>query len=685
MMKIYKAMLTAVIVIYFVFPVYISADELKPITAVDMWNVKRVGTPVVSPDGESILFSVTEYDILENKGTTNIYMLPPGGSEPRQFTRHPASDSSPIWSPDGKQIAFISRREGNTSQIFLMPTQGGEPRQLTDLPVSVSSLQWFPDGNRIAFVAAVYPEYNGDFTVLKTIIDEKKKSKVSAKTTENRIYRHWDRWLTDGMHPRLFAIDVKNGEVNDLMPDVNSFFSLMGGAEYDISPDGSEIAVSMNTTHPPYDYMNYDIYLVSTDGSGVIRNITEDNPANDLRPRYSSDGSSILYGMQRLTDFYADKVRLVRYDRTTEAKSVLTEDIDLSVSQWIWTEDGRTIFFLAEDRGKQSIFSISSQGGNVTEVFRGGTNSGVQLLAQNRLVFQHQNLSQPTELYEVQRNGQNLKKLTHFNDALLAGIEFGEVEDVVYKGADGTDVQMYIVYPPDFDSTKRWPLVHMIHGGPHGIFGDSFHFRWNAHLFAAPGYVVAMPNFHGSTSFGQEFTKSIHGAHADKPFRDIMKATDYMLERGFIDENKMAATGGSYGGYLVSWIAGHTNRFAALVNHAGVYNIMGQFASDITAHREAAYSGSPWDGLEELQKWNPAVHAGNFETPMLIIHGELDYRVPVTQGLEVYGVLKGKGVDARLVYYPDENHWVLTPQNSIYWYEELYGWLSRYIGKGPGN
>jgi dipeptidyl aminopeptidase/acylaminoacyl peptidase len=355
----------------------------------------------------------------------------------------------------------------------------------------------------------------------------------------------------------------------------------------------------------------------------------------------------------------------------------------MSFQQWTWSEDGRTIYFHAEDRGKKSIFSIPANGGRVTEILRSGTNDGVQLAANNRLVFAHQSFSQPTALFEINRNGRGLKQLTFFNKAILDNVRFGEVKDVTYKGANDADVQMYIVYPPDFDESQKWPFVHMIHGGPHSIFGDFFHYRWNAHLFAAPGYVVALPNFHGSTSFGQEFAESIHGSHSDKPFRDIMKATDFMIERGYIDESRMAATGGSYGGYMVSWIAGHTDRFAALVNHAGVYNIMGQFASDITAHREYSYNGSPWDGLDELQRWNPALHAENFVTPMLVIHGELDYRVPVTQGLEIYGVYKGKGVDARLVYYPNENHWILSPQNSIYWYDELYNWLERFIRPGP--
>ncbi len=678
----FRMLCNSIIVFVFVFSFSVFTQEKAPITPTDLWEMKRVGSLNVSPDGNNAAFTVTTYDIEESKGSSDIYMLRLDGSEPFQFTRHPSSDSSPVFSPDSKKLVFVSRINGSTAQLYIIPVNGGEARQVTDIPVSVSAPQWFPDGKHIAFVATVYPDYDGDFDKLESMIEENRKSKVSAKATENRIYRHWDRWLTDGMYPRLFSVNIETGEVKDLMPGTSVYLSMMGGAQYDISPDGEEIAVSINSTEPPYERLDYDIYLLKTDGSGEMRNITEHNPASDINPVYSSDGRTILYGKQRSTHFYADNVRLVRYDRQTAERTVLTEDIDHSFQQWVWSEDGATIYFHAEDRGKKSIFSIPANGGRVTEIFRGGTSDAVKLASNNRLVFSHQSFTQPPAIFEIKRNGRELKQLTHFNKYILDRIKFGEVKDVTYKGANDADVQMYIVYPPDFDASEKWPLVHMIHGGPHGIFGDFFHFRWNAQLFAAPGYVVAMSNFHGSTSFGQEFAESIHGAHSDKPFRDIMKATDYMIERGYIDETRMAATGGSYGGYMVSWIAGHTDRFAALVNHAGVYNIMGQFASDVTAHREYAYNGSPWDGLEQMQEWNPALHAENFVTPMLVIHGELDYRVPVTQGLEVYGVYKGKGTDARLVYYPDENHWILTPQNSIFWYDELYNWLERYIGKG---
>ena len=461
---------------------------------------------------------------------------------------------------------------------------------------------------------------------------------------------------------------------------------MMGSPQYDISPDGSEIAVSANSNPPPYEYLNYDIFLVPTDGSGELENITEHNPANDVSPVYSPDGNTLLYGKQRRTDFYADRTRLVFYDRSTGDREVIEkvvhEGIDLSPSNFIWSKDNREIHFTAQDRGKTSLFSYEIRNDRVREIYRGGTNTGA-ILTGDQLVFVHRSLKQAPELFRIQTNGRRLSQLTTLNDSIMDNIALGRVENVTYKGANDEDIQMYVVYPPDFDEDKEWPLLVQIHGGPHGIFGDDFHFRWNAQLFASPGYVVAMPNFHGSSSFGQEFTESIHGAHSELPYRDIMKATDYLEERDYIDPERTAAAGGSYGGYMVSWIAGHTDRYQALINHAGVYNIMTQFAADVTYHRKAAYSGSPWEDPDSMQQWNPALYAENFETPMLILHGELDYRVPLTHALEVYGVYKGMGLDARLVYYPDENHWILSPQNSIHWFGEFHSWLERYLGAGP--
>jgi dipeptidyl aminopeptidase/acylaminoacyl peptidase len=321
----------------------------------------------------------------------------------------------------------------------------------------------------------------------------------------------------------------------------------------------------------------------------------------------------------------------------------------------------------------------------VTEVFSGGTNSGLEMAGGKRLVFLHQDLSHPAELYTVRTDGKGLLKLTSFGDDILESIDMGAVDEHVFEGAGGDSVQMFVLFPPGFNHTQKWPLLHLVHGGPHGVFGDYFHPRWNAQVFAAPGYVVAMVNFHGSSSFGQDFADVISGAWGDKPFTDIMKATDYLVETGVVDEDRMAVAGGSYGGYLVSWIGCRTDRFKCIINHAGVFDLVNQFASDYTMGRDRSFGGSPWRDLEGLTRYSPAHNMESYVTPTLVIHGERDYRVPVGQGLEAYGVLKGKGVDAKLIYFPDENHWVLSPQNSIFWYNEFHDWLDRYIGTGASG
>lgn len=652
----------------------------ETITAEKMWEMERVGAFDVSPDGLQAVFPVTEYDIKANTSTTDIHLLNIEEGTTRQLT-FSGREGSPVWSPDGNKIAFVSRRHDGPGQIYLLDLRGGEAKKLTNLPVGVFSIKWFPTGDRIAFGANILPEYEGDFDKLKELMEEKKNSKVTAKATENTMFRFWDRWLTDGYFPRLFSVEVSSGKVTDLMPGTVNYFNMMGGVSYDISPDGRQIAVSMNSTEPPFDNLNYDIYLLPTDGSGALDNITSDNPANDLSPVYSPDGEFILYGKQNIYHFYADKVEMVKYNRNDSSFTNLTKDIDLSCSGWKLSPDAKTIYFHAEHNARNAIFSIPSSGGEHTMIYGEGTNGNVSVAGSRgrELLFTHHSLDMPTEIFRTDNRGRNLTQLTQFNKERLEELNFGRVEDVTFKGANDADVQMFIVYPPDFDPAKKYPLVLMIHGGPHGVFGNNWHYRWNAHLFAAPGYLVALPNFHGSTSFGQDFAISIHGEHANQPFEDIMKGTDFMIEQGYIDETKMAATGGSYGGYMVSWIAGHTDRYAALVNHAGVYDLHLQFASDYAGNRGYQYGGTPWENYEQLNEQNPSQFAHNFKTPMLVIHGEKDYRVPVAHGFLVYGIYKSMGLEARLLYYPDENHWILTPQNSIYWYEELHNWLERFL------
>jgi dipeptidyl aminopeptidase/acylaminoacyl peptidase len=643
-----------------------------------MWQMKRIGNPVVSPDGQWSAFVVSETKMADNSSDANIFIVNNETGQTRQITRC-GKAGSPTWSPDSRSIAFTSRRGEGPSQLFIISIDGGEAFSITNMPVGIYSPKWFPDGKRVAFVANVLPEYGSNIDTLKFKLDLKKKQKVSVKATEDRIYRYWDRWLTDGLFPHIFIVDIETKKVTDLMPGSERFFGMMGGASYSISPNGQTIALSANSSRPPYIEINPDIFLLPVDGSGTMENITTNNPADDSDPRFSPDGRYLLYGRQNRTDFYADNVQMVVYDLTTKNSRNITKDLDISCQDWQWSVDGKTIFFTAEDKGMQPIYSISTQGGKPKELFRYGNNTGASPAKDKYIIFSHNNLNSPAELYRLDLKTNKETKLTTFSNELLAKVKMGKVENIIYKGANGADVQMFAVYPIDFDPTKKYPLVVLIHGGPHGAFGDQWHYRWNAHLFAAPGYIAIMPNFHGSTGFGQDFAISIHGNHSDKPFEDIMKAVDYMVAKGFVDEKRMAATGGSYGGYMVSWIAGHTNRFAALVNHAGVFDLYSQFGSDFTANRETAYGGTPWENFEKMQLHNPAMFASNFKSPMLIMHGELDYRVPVGQALTVYGIYKGMGLDARLVYFPDENHWILKPQNSIFWYKELYNWLERYL------
>jgi dipeptidyl aminopeptidase/acylaminoacyl peptidase len=387
--------------------------------------------------------------------------------------------------------------------------------------------------------------------------------------------------------------------------------------------------------------------------------------------------------MQHDPFFYADRVRLMRYDRAAKKHEPLLAEWTLSPSHWEFSGDG-TLVFEAENAGRVDLFALRP-GAEPRALTSRGTATGAAVARDGRVFFALQSLSAPTEVYACAADGRGLQRLTTFTDDATARFRLGEVREMQFEGAYGETVQMYVVLPPDYQPGRAYPLVQVIHGGPHGISGDQFHPRWNGQLFAAPGHVAALVNFQGSTSWGQNYAERIQGAWGDRPYQDVMRATDLLIASGLVDESRMAACGGSYGGYMASWIEANTDRFRCIVNHAGVYDTLSQYASDVTQGRSRSFGGEPWDGIEAIDRWNPARFAKGFVTPMLVIHGERDYRVPVTQGLECYGVLKAKGVPARLVYFPDENHWVLKPRNSVLWYREVLGWIARWFGARSGG
>jgi dipeptidyl aminopeptidase/acylaminoacyl peptidase len=670
--------------------VTVFAADKRPITPQDLWAMKRVGAPVLSPDGKSAVFSVADWSIEKNKASSNLWLADVAGGTVRRLTFAQSSDNSPVWSPDGRRLAFVSKRgDDESGSLYVMNLDGGEPEKILELPYAVSSPKWMPDGNRIVFATTVIPELAGslakaDLAAMKKEIKRRKDSKMTARVTENRQYRYFDHYITDNLANRLVVIEVASKELKDLTPKWDRLFTVSGEVGYDLSADGKLIALTINSTPPPYQtYPNHDIYLLPTDGSGAMKNLTPENKGDDTGAVFAPDGKSLVFGRQDIPYYSGEFSKLWRHDLATGRNTPLTESLDYGIESVIFSDDGKTLWLTAEQKGVLPIFRLNADGTGFAAVYQAGTSTALDTQA-GAVVFLNDTTSRPAELFALDAATGQARQLTHFNDALVAQLDLGKVESYWFTGANNEQIQGWLVYPPGYDAKKTYPLLELMHGGPHTMCRDSWSYRWNTHVFAAPGYVVTWVNRHGSTGFSEQFSRSILNQWGDMPFEDIMKSVDFLLKKmPNLDANRLAAAGASYGGYMAAWVLGHTDRFKAIIDHAGVNSSYAQYATDVPHGFPEVMGGKPWDNIEGLQKENPMFYAKNFKTPTLVLHGEIDYRVPYGNGLELYGVLQAMNVPSRLVVFPDENHWVLHPQNAIYWHWEMQSWLARYIGGKP--
>jgi dipeptidyl aminopeptidase/acylaminoacyl peptidase len=655
--------------------------NLQPFTAERMWALKRLGEPAITPDGKRAVLPVTTYDIAENRGLADLWLVPLDGSAATQLTSDKASDTQPTVSPDGKWVAFISKRADDTeNQLYVIAVDGGEARRVTNIPTGVSLPKWFPDSRHLAFVSEVWTDLVRweDQAARKR---ERESSKMTARVWTQAPIAYFDHFLDD-RQSHLFSISIDGGEPTAItrLSGYSLPKSELDSYSYDLSPDGLEVAFIANVDRTGID-PNIDVILLPACGCKPARNITGSNPANDLAPRYSPDGRRLAWTQQRIPRYYGDRARLMFYDLKSGKSSAITENWDRSADGLVWERDSRGMLGAIDDAGTRRIYRFRD-GAAPVAVTRASSFSSLALSTNGKgLVAIRQSFIEPPTLVSLSPRSGAATPLSHFNDAALAQLEFGRYESVTYKGANDADIQMWVFYPPGFDPAKKYPALMLLHGGPHNAVTDAVQWRWNAEVFASWGYVVTWHNFHGSSGFGEKFTDSINPDRITLPYEDTIRAADWLMAQPYVDKERMVAAGASYGGFLAATLLGRPHPFKALVAHAAVYNSFTQIAADYGAETERFFDY--WDKPEEFAKYSPATAAGNFNTPTLVIHNQLDQRVPFSHGVELFNTLQKRGVPSKLVYFPDENHWVLKPQNSLFWYQTVHDWVAKYAAPGP--
>jgi dipeptidyl aminopeptidase/acylaminoacyl peptidase len=649
----------------------------------DMLAMERVSDPRVSPDGESIVFVVRTTDLEANRGRTDLWLVGTDGSGIRQLTAHPENELNPRWAPDGKSVWFLSTRSGS-SQVWRIAVDGGEAQQVTHLPLDAGNLLVSPDGQKIAFTMPVFPDCE-NLACTTDRLAEREAAPGSGRIYEHLFIRHWDTW-TDGRRSHLFVTSADGkGDPVDTMAgmDADTPSKPFGGPEeIAFSPDSRSLVFTAREAGREEAWStDFDLFVVSADGSSPRRKLTDSNRAWDTGPLFSPDGKTLAYLAMSRPGYESDRFRVVLRDWPDGEPRVLTEAWDRSPSSLAWSGDGRTLYATAPNLGQSSLFAIDATTGQVRTLVEQGT-IHFPAAARERIVFQLEHLRSPAELYSVGPEGGEPSPLTRINAERVAAARMGEPEQFTFPGWNDETVHGHVVKPADFDPNRKYPVAFLIHGGPQGSFGNDFHYRWNPQAYAGAGYGVVTIDFHGSVGYGQAFTDSIRGDWGGKPLMDLVKGLDVALERyPWLDGDRVAALGASYGGYMINWIAGKwPNRFRCLVNHDGnLDERMAYFATEELWFPEWEHEGTPWQNPDGYRKHNPVDFVQNWRTPMLVIHGARDFRVVETQGFATFTALQRRGIPSKLLYFPDENHWVLKPANSIQWHETVLAWLDQWL------
>jgi dipeptidyl aminopeptidase/acylaminoacyl peptidase len=684
-----------------------TPSQKHPFTFEDMMKLKRVGPPVPSPDGKWVVFDCIDVDLEANTRISHLWIVPASGGESRRLNPTPNHEERPRFSPDGKRLIWTSKATDPT-QIWMGDFDSnagalvGKPHQLTNISTGADGGVWSPDSKNIVFVSAVYPDCKDD-ACNKQRDEELKKSKVKAKIFSRLFYRHWSAF-TEFKRSHLFVQSVEapvpgagNGTAagtaattaRDLTPGDHDVppFSLGGQDMYAISPDGQEVAYTSNIDEVEATSTNNEIFVVPISG-GAPKKIST-SPGSDNTPIYSPDGGRIAWRSQARNGFEADKQNLFVYYRATGETRNATAHWDRSVGSFVWRPDGAAFYLTAEDHGQSPIWQLvlfDEQPLDFAPNLHADDLAVVNSDTGEYLFFSRASIDRPSEIAafdtlpspKVELKGQ---PITHMNDALLSQIEMQPLESFTFKGANDEEVQGFMVKPPGFDPNKKYPLKFLIHGGPQGAWGNEWTYRWNAELFAASGnYVVVMINFHGSTGYGQKFTDSISGDWGGKPYVDLMKGLDYVEKTyPFINKNREAALGASYGGYMANWILGHTNRFKCIVSHDGMFNTESAYGTtEELWFPEWEFKGPPWKDREMYRKVSPHLFADKFKTPTLVVHGQNDYRLDVSEGFQLFTTLQRLKIPSKFLYFPDEGHWVLKPQNSRLWYKTVDDWVDQW-------